>query len=483
MEYINNLNLDISGSESYACVTAKQYDKHSRYVKITLYDNNTKYDFSNDVKAKLRARKPDGKSVLNDLIVNDDKSITAELTEQLLAVPGKVKAEISLYQVDGAVLTSCTFIINVVPNAYNPKQIESTHEFNALDSALIKAENSIKLAKSTAEEIKQLAEKGEFNGKDYILTDADKSEIANIATEQVNVNSKLDKQQGIENNGMLLGIDEKGEVKPTLGLTKAYITSASEFPPKQSGRYEIKGSFDINFNEETISVNDGDILLFKTEYYDYYSCILIGRAECYSLSYFDKDYTISRFSDISYLVQGLTMVSAFLDETSITRKPGAFLQCSDAPNELGLPKLQWAEPADHSEKWRLICDETLTENVQFVTKNKDRNGNPFKLKKLKIYITSPANTATGAMAFSTGGAYVLLLSNAIVQATRYTIFDIECDLYLTARGSAGAPAYGMASAHASSVNFTLNEISDFTVRSHDTGIKLLAGTQIKAWGC
>lgn len=327
---------------------------------------------------------------------------------------------------------------------------------------------------------------------DYVRENAERvseagqaAENANAAAEAANAvaDSKLDKQQGIENNGMLLGIDEKGEVKPTLGLTKAYITSASEFPPKQSGRYEIKGSFDISFNGETISVNDGDILLFKTEYYDYYSCILIGRAECYSLSYFDKDYTISRFSDISYLVQGLTMVSAFLDETSITQKPGAFLQCSDAPNELGLPKLQWAEPADYSEKWRLICDETLTENVQFVTKNKDRNGNPFKLKKLKIYITSPANTATGAMAFSTGGAYVLLLSNAIVQATRYTIFDIECDLYLTARGSAGAPAYGMASAHASSVNFTLNEISDFTVRSHDTGIKLLAGTQIKAWGC
>lgn len=171
MEYIKELHLDVSGGESYACVTAKQFDKKARYIKIILYDNSKKYVFPDDAEVKLRARKPDGNSVLNDADVDSDKSIIVELTEQLLAVAGNVKAELSLYGSDGAVLTSCTFYIIVVPTVCDFKNIESTYEYNSLNSALQSVSSAVDSAQSASKNAADIAqalvkakENGEFNG-------------------------------------------------------------------------------------------------------------------------------------------------------------------------------------------------------------------------------------------------------------------------------------------------------------------------------
>lgn len=184
---IKEIKLDMSGGNSCVCVTAKQSDKKTRYIKITLYENGKAFDFPEDVVARLRAEKPDGNSVLNDEVINEDKSITVELTEQILAVSGTVKAEISLYSLDGSVLTSCTFYINVISKAFSEEQIESSYEANALNNALNKADISISIAEQAAEAAAQAAknaenaaltaqntaidialrlENGEFNGKD-----------------------------------------------------------------------------------------------------------------------------------------------------------------------------------------------------------------------------------------------------------------------------------------------------------------------------
>lgn len=171
MEYIKELHLDVSGGESYACVTAKQFDKKARYIKIILYDNSKKYVFPDDAEVKLRARKPDGNSVLNDADVDSDKSIIVELTEQLLAVAGNVKAELSLYGSDGAVLTSCTFYIIVVPTVCDFTKIESTYEYNSLNSALQSVSSAVDSAQSASKNAADIAqalvkakENGEFNG-------------------------------------------------------------------------------------------------------------------------------------------------------------------------------------------------------------------------------------------------------------------------------------------------------------------------------
>ena len=193
LKYIKEIELDVSGGNSYVCVTAKQSDKKTRYIKITLYENGKVFGFPENVVARLRAEKPDGNSVLNDEMINEDRSITVELTEQILAVSGVVKAEISLYDLDGSVLTSCTFYINVISKAFSEEQIESSYEANALNNALNKADNSISIAQQAANDVEEF-----LNTADLKISEA--------------TENKLDKQQGIENAGSILKVGADGYI-------------------------------------------------------------------------------------------------------------------------------------------------------------------------------------------------------------------------------------------------------------------------------
>lgn len=144
------------------------------------------------------------------------------------------------------------------------------------------------------------------------------------------------------------------------------------------------------------------------------------------------------------------------------------------------------EISSASENWRLICDETLTAEAQQVYKNKDMNGNSFNFKKLKIYVKSPVNTTTAPITINIAGALRVSLDKAIATAVRYSLFTIECDdLACIIDGVMGFndASYGMSSGYVKSINFGLTNISDFTVRCNNTQTKLIAGTQIKAWGC
>lgn len=144
------------------------------------------------------------------------------------------------------------------------------------------------------------------------------------------------------------------------------------------------------------------------------------------------------------------------------------------------------EISSASENWRLICDETLTDDVQQVYKNKDMNGDSFNFKKLKIYVKSSVNTKLAPITINIAGVLRVSLANAIATAVRYSLFTIECDnLACIIDGVMGFndKTYGMSSGHVKSINFGLTNISDFTVRCNDTQTKLLAGTQIKVWGC
>lgn len=139
-----------------------------------------------------------------------------------------------------------------------------------------------------------------------------------------------------------------------------------------------------------------------------------------------------------------------------------------------------------NEEWRLILDDTLSDEVQQVYKNKDMNGNSFNFKKLKIYVKSPTNTVMAPITINIAGALRASLANAITTAVRYSLFTIECDnLACIINGVTGATAasYGMSSGYTKTVNFDLTNISDFTVRCNNTQTKLLAGTVIKVWGC
>ena len=154
MEYRQKITLEVSGGETVK-VAAKQKDKDSRTVEVTLTGGGIPLAIPVTVTARLRAIKPSGACVLNDCQIDGDH-ILVPLTEQLLAEVGTVRADIGLY--DGAALLSTTqFVIQVRRSTIDEDAVESTREFSALTNALTAVDTGIAEAATAAENANRAA--------------------------------------------------------------------------------------------------------------------------------------------------------------------------------------------------------------------------------------------------------------------------------------------------------------------------------------
>ena len=148
MQYFQEIALDVFETNTYQYIEAKEGDSASRFLKITVTRNREPIKVDEDTSVSFRAIKADGTSVLNPAMINSDGTITAELTDQTLACPGEVIADISLSK-DGSILSTLSFQI-IVDKAPVGKQVTSTNEFLVLLEATRKAEDAAAAATKAA---------------------------------------------------------------------------------------------------------------------------------------------------------------------------------------------------------------------------------------------------------------------------------------------------------------------------------------------
>lgn len=139
MQYIKEITVDLSGEMYFSYITAVQGDENSRFVKITLLSGGVAFVPPEGAIAALRCKKPDGTFTFNDATINEDGTITAELTGNMLAAVGNCRCEVTIYD-NGSALTSVPFIVKVTPGAVDP-DVESTDEYAALTAALKKVQD------------------------------------------------------------------------------------------------------------------------------------------------------------------------------------------------------------------------------------------------------------------------------------------------------------------------------------------------------
>ena len=143
MNITEHITLDFHKPNSGTLVRAKQGDNDARYICITLTGNDTVYKPPEGATAGFRCLKPDGCSCDNPAVINEDGTITVELTEQVLAAHGHVWADLYLNGPDGQRLSSLNFRIysEFVPQGQN---IPSTNEFLALVDMVSRGEAVLK---------------------------------------------------------------------------------------------------------------------------------------------------------------------------------------------------------------------------------------------------------------------------------------------------------------------------------------------------
>lgn len=156
LQSIKNINIDFY-DKKYILVNAKQYDKNSRFLSITCYNRGEAYGINPDEhSAYIRYRKSDNNSVFNFCEIDSKGNILVELTEQMLASDGiccadlvivnKGSADVNvetgeIISIDNSgILSTMPFHIDVTGTAVENSNIESSYEFNGLNSAIEKAE-------------------------------------------------------------------------------------------------------------------------------------------------------------------------------------------------------------------------------------------------------------------------------------------------------------------------------------------------------
>lgn len=170
LQTITNINIDFY-DKKYISINAKQYDKNSRFLSVTCYNHGELYPINaSEHSAYIRYRKSDNHSVFNFCDIDYRGKILVELTEQMLASDGICYADLvivnkgnaivdektgEIVAIDNAaILSTMPIHIDVSAIAAENSDIESSYEFNGLNTALEKAEseytNVIRLSKSYA---------------------------------------------------------------------------------------------------------------------------------------------------------------------------------------------------------------------------------------------------------------------------------------------------------------------------------------------
>lgn len=175
---ITELYVDLYGDTKFYAVSAKQYDKASRQIHITLLENNKIYELQNDAIVIINVKKPDGKFVYNQCEKNGNV-IIVEMTNQMLAAAGTAIADINVKTSDGSqLLSSASFSIEIEKSMRNELAIISSNEMNLIDDKL-------KLI-AAAEQIRVIAENERIeaeNARIKLKEDIERAENARIKQE------------------------------------------------------------------------------------------------------------------------------------------------------------------------------------------------------------------------------------------------------------------------------------------------------------
>ena len=151
-----DVNIDFY-DKKYILINAKQNDKNARYLLVSCYNHGEIYPVNaGEHSAYIRYKKADNNSVFNFCEIDRKGKIVVELSEQMLAIDGICSADLVIVNKGGAevdadtgeiiaiddtaILSTMLLYIDVAESAVKNSDIESSYEYNGLNTAIEKAE-------------------------------------------------------------------------------------------------------------------------------------------------------------------------------------------------------------------------------------------------------------------------------------------------------------------------------------------------------
>ncbi|WP_270749983.1 BppU family phage baseplate upper protein [Pseudoruminococcus massiliensis] len=168
-----NIVLDVNlKAYQAATIIARVGDKKSRYIDIELRAGNERI-LLNKERVTLTVADENETIALTDCTISNN-IITAELTENMVAKSGKLKAEITVYGTNKEVITAVQFGIDIV-GKLSTEVVERENDFSALQAALSDVASTSNRINEVSSRIQPIALGGTGAAKAYEATQNIKS--------------------------------------------------------------------------------------------------------------------------------------------------------------------------------------------------------------------------------------------------------------------------------------------------------------------
>jgi len=131
-EVTKNITVDLSRKGNTRIVFARQNDRGSRTLNITLTDGGAPYLVPTGTVATINILRPDEASASFAATVNESGGITYTLGLWALSVTGSVRCSVSLYGADETKLTSSDFYLDVLDALYSDDDFSEDVDSSAM---------------------------------------------------------------------------------------------------------------------------------------------------------------------------------------------------------------------------------------------------------------------------------------------------------------------------------------------------------------
>lgn len=165
---IKEIEVDVSQLNRFAAIVAKQYDKQSRFLKVTLLDSGERIKVESASTAVINARREDEVAKTFEGTVNADGTVTVPLTYWMLQLDGTVKCDISIITANKTVLSTTLFELEVQEAAApDDSEIEKDDDYGILIQLIadVQAIKDAEAKRVTAENGRVSAEKSRVSAE------------------------------------------------------------------------------------------------------------------------------------------------------------------------------------------------------------------------------------------------------------------------------------------------------------------------------
>lgn len=266
LQTIQKLSIDFN-QKGYKTISAKQYDKETRYLVIRCTDNGIFVPLDDTVYANARTLTADGRALLDSTTIQEDGTILLELDDTLLATSGKAMVQIDIHQTNTEKrLTTMNFIINVESSVYGDDTIIASDEFNALNDLIKKATKdyeyvigeSKKHADNAAGSASDAANSAS-NAAEYATNSQDSATAATQKATAAENSAKAAKTS--ENNAKVLETNASNSESNAANSAETAVDKANE----ASNHADMSKSYAVGTNNE---VREGDATDNAKKYYE-----------------------------------------------------------------------------------------------------------------------------------------------------------------------------------------------------------------------